>query len=177
MFSCRSHTDHYGPGYIYVFDPSDLVLQHASSFLQQGPYPGTLGGLMEPFVTNGMAAPLTPDRSRGVRTPPRSAARRLGRWLRLKWFQCNIVFGPYMFDWWERILQYLMFLLILALVVYGGARQAIVINNWCRGECFDWVDYRWQQLQDGLAGVAGWGYDLYHQRHQWNGSSFAHDEF
>ena len=43
--------------------------------------------------------------------------------MRIKWFQYEITFGSYCFEWWEKAMIHLLVLGVLVISVYGIWRQ------------------------------------------------------
>lgn len=55
--------------------------------------------------------------------PKGQKKRSLLEWVQLRWFQVQITFGTYAFDWWERLLVHTFLLLIVLLVLFGIYEQ------------------------------------------------------
>ena len=88
-------------------------------------------------TTSGALRPLHPL---PLRTPrpcadPRSpcVAARVRRWVRVKWFQYEITFGSYCFEWWEKAMIHLLVLGVVSIFAYGIWRQALVWYNVVNG--------------------------------------------
>jgi hypothetical protein len=47
----------------------------------------------------------------------------------VKWFQYEITFGSYCFEWWEKAMIHLLVLGVVSIFAYGIWRQALICYN------------------------------------------------